>query len=450
MTKNMTSGTPAILLLLFAVPLIIGNIFQQFYSMADTMIVGRTLGVQALAAVGCTGSITFFILGFVMGYTSGLSIITAQRFGAQDEEGVRKSFAASIVLACALGITVSLFAPLIAGPLLTLLQTPAEIKESAELYLKIIFAGTFSSILFNLTSNTMRSLGDSRTPLYFLIGACIVNIFLDYFAILFLHMGVEGAACATVISQLLSGLCCCFYIAKKVPALKLSRRHFHLTLSDLYVHLRSAVPMGFQMSIIAIGSLILQSALNRLGAVSVAAYTSASKIDMLCTMPFNSMGSALATFSAQNYGARKIDRVKKGVFHSILITVSFSIVVGFVSVLFGKNLASIFVGKGETEVLNLAGIFLKINGSLYWILALLLLYRFTLQGLGNSLVPTIAGIMELFMRAFGGLVLAEKFGFPGACFSNPLAWIGACIPLGTAYYILIRRYSRQQQTTAES
>lgn len=439
----MTTGNPAKLIFFFALPLIAGNIFQQFYSMADTIIVGRTIGVEALAAVGCTGSITFFIMGFIMGFTSGLSILTAQRFGARDEEGVKKSFAASIVLSIAAAVILTVLAYFITRPILVLLRTPAEIIDNAESYLRVIFLGLSATVLFNLVSNIMRALGDSRIPLYFLVMACCINIVLDFVLILCFHMGVAGAGAATIFSQLLSGICCCIFIRKKMPALWISRKHFQLSSHEIGQHLRVALPMAFQMSIIAIGALILQVALNGLGAVSVAAYTAAQKIDSIATMPLNSMGTAMATYSAQNYGAGKISRIRKGVFQCILMSVSFSIVMGFVNITAGSQLASIFVGKGETEVLSLAKTFLSITGINYWILGLLFIYRFTLQGLGNSIVPTIAGAMELVMRAIAALVLAKQFGFSGACMANPLAWAGACIPLGIAYYLLIHKLEKK-------
>lgn len=439
MTKSMTSGKPAKLILFFALPLIVGNIFQQFYSMADTVIVGRTIGVNALAAVGCTGSLTFFVLGFVIGFTSGLSIITAQRFGAQDEEGIKKSFAVSLILGAAVTVVLTVLAVLMARPALALLQTPDEIMEDAVAYITIIFWGIGASLLFNLASNMMRALGDSRRPLYFLIFTCCLNIILDFVFILVFHMGVAGAGVATVLSQLLSGILCMVYIMKKMPVLWVRREHFELAGDEIKRHLRIAFPMAFQMSIIAIGALILQFALNGLGAVSVAAYTAAQKIDTIATMPINSMGAAMSTYVAQNYGAGKHGRIRKGVFQCILMSVSFSIVMGLVNIFFGSNLASIFVGSGEKEVLSLARTYLAINGSFYFVLALLFIYRFTLQGLGQGLVPTIAGIMELIMRAIGALILVNIFGFAGACMANPLAWVGALLPLAIAYYRMIKR-----------
>ena len=439
MTRNMTAGNPAKLILIFTFPLLIGNIFQQFYSMADTLIVGRTIGVNALAAVGCTGSISFLILGFVSGLTSGFSIVTAQRFGADDEKGVKKSFAAGILLSFAIALVLTVVSVIFTRPMLEMLQTPPEILDDAEAYLRIIFIGIPASVLFNLLSSVLRALGNSKMPLYFLIAACCINIVLDFVFILAFHVGVAGAGWATILSQLLSGLFCLWYIKKKVPQLWLCGDDFHLQRDNAAVHLRLALPMAFQMSIIAIGSLILQYVLNGLGSVSVAAYTAAQKIDSIATMPMNSFGATMATYAAQNYGAGKPDRIRRGVFQCILMSVGFALVMGMVNVLWGSRLAAIFVGSGETQVLALAEDYLVINGALYFVLALLFIYRFTLQGLGRGVVPTVAGIMELIMRGVGAPLLTGIWGFSGACASNPLAWIGACIPLAAAYYLTIRK-----------
>lgn len=439
MTKNMTEGKPAKLILLFALPLIIGNIFQQFYSLVDTLIVGRTIGVNALAALGCTGSLNFFVLGFIMGFSNGLAILTAQRFGAEDKEGVKRSFAASILLSVGLSVIITVLALFIVRPALVLLQTPEEILDEAVSYLRIIFAGLAATVFFNLTSNMIRALGDSRTPLIFLILACCVNIVLDLVFITVFHMGVEGAAIATIVSQILSGIWCFRYIRKKMPDLWVEKRHFLAFAEEAKEHILLGLPMGFQMSIIAIGSLTLQFALNSLGATSVAAVTAAQKIDSIATMPLNSLGAAMATYSAQNYGAKRLDRIRTGVFQCILISVGISIVMGAVNFFAGDELTSIFVGTGETEVIALSKIYLCLNGTLYWVLGLLFIYRFTLQGLGDSVTPTVAGAMELVMRAGAALFLVGPFGFTGAVAANPLAWIGACVPLTIAYYRMMNR-----------
>jgi putative MATE family efflux protein len=442
MTKNLTVGNPALLIFSFAVPLLIGNLFQQFYNMADAFIVGRTIGVSALAAVGCTGSMNFLILGFMMGFTQGASIITSQRFGAGNNRGIRRSFAASLFLG--IGITLALMVVSIATarPLLKLLNTPEEIFDSAYSYIIVIYWGIPAAFLFNLFSNMMRAVGDSHTPLIFLVIACIINIILDYVFILAFHTGVKGAAYATVIAQLLSGFFCIPVIIKKLPILRIKREDWKVDLRELGEHLRMAIPMGFQMSIIAIGVVTVTFALNILGTTAIAAFTAAQKIDMVATMPLGSFGAAMTTYTAQNYGARKIDRIEKGVFQCSLMSCSFSILMGLLFFFIGNHLAAIFLGS-DLETIALAHTSLKISGSFYFFLACLFIFRQTLQGLGDSLIPTIAGITELLMRTFAAIILSRRFGFIGICFAGPLAFVGACIPLTTAIIVTLKRLLRK-------
>ncbi|MDR2551569.1 MAG: MATE family efflux transporter [Treponema sp.] len=442
MTKNLTVGNPALLIVSFTVPLLIGNLFQQFYNMADTFIVGRTLGVTALAAVGSTGSLMFLILGFVMGFTSGTAIITAQRFGASDAAGVRRSFAASIVL----GVLVSVFLMAASIPfareILLLMRTPEEIADGAYDYMIVIFWGIPVAVLFNLLSNVMRAVGDSRTPLVFLVIACVINIILDYVFILVFHTGTEGAAYATVIAQFASGILCLVYVMKKMPILRLRREDWRFGWKELEVHAAVALPMGFQMSIIAIGTVIVQFALNVLGTTAVAAFTAALKIDQIATLPMSSFGVTMTTYTAQNYGARRYGRIKSGVLQCALISGSFSVFMGILFVFSGRFLASLFIGADEKAV-DLARVYLIINGSFYVVLALLFIFRQTLQGLGDSLVPTLAGVMELVMRSAAALFLPGPFGFAGICFASPLAWLGACVPLGAAFFFTSRKLHRK-------
>jgi putative MATE family efflux protein len=443
MTKNLTVGNPALLILSFAVPLFIGNIFQQFYSMADAFIVGRTIGVNALAAVGCTGSISFLILGFMMGFTQGAAILTSQRFGADDEKGIRISFAVTIVL----GIGISLILMVISVPtarsLLVLLQTPAEIIDEAYDYIIIIYWGIPASLLFNLLSNTMRAVGDSRTPLIFLVIACIINIILDYVFILIFHAGVEGAAYATVISQLLSGLLCIPVIVKKIPVLRIQKEDWNFDIKEVMNHFKMALPVGFQMSIIAIGIVSVTFAINRLGTLAVAAFTAASKVEQTAGMILGSFGSAMTTYSAQNYGARKIDRIRKGLIQCSFMSCSYSVVIGAVFFFFGRSFVSLFLGNESAEALDMAHTYLIINGALYVILSLLFIFRQTLQGLGDSITPTMAGIMELVMRTFASIILGQYFGFVGVCWASPLAWVGAMIPLTTSTILTMKRLMRK-------
>jgi len=444
MAKELTHGSPAKLILAFTMPLLIGNIFQQFYSMADTLIVGRTLGVHALAAVGSTGSLSFLILGFVQGFTTGLAINVANRFGAGDYRGLRKSIATAIVISGVLTILLTFISVAFSRQILSLMHTPPEIIEDAYSYIVIIFAGTIANVMFNLFSNIIRALGDSKTPLIFLVIACIINIVLDIIFITRLHMGVAGAAWATIISQMISSVLCILYIVKRLPVIHLKKEDWRIKTWELRKQSNIAVPMGFQMSIIAIGAIILQYVLNGLGAISVAAFTAAGKIDQIAAQPMNSFGTTMATYTAQNYGAGKIHRIQKGVKQCIYFSGGFSIVMGVINVVFGANLTGLFVGKNATKVMELSQTYLSINGTFYLFLALLFILRFTLQGLGKSTTPTIAGIMELVMRTMAAIFLARWFGFAGACWASPLAWIGAFIPLVIDYLRTMKHLRKEQ------
>lgn len=438
-SRNLTKGSPAKLILLFTIPLLIGNIFQQFYSIADTFIVGRTIGVNALAAVGCTGSIMFLILGFAQGLTAGLSIITAQKFGAEDKKGVKESYVAGIVISMIVTIILTIISTVTARDILVLMNTPPEIIDDAYRFVFVIFLGIIASMFFNFYSNIIRALGDSKTPLIYLICACILNVILEFVFILVFKMGVTGAAIATVIAQGVSALLCMWHIKRNLPVLKLKKGDLKISKKVFIDHIRISLPMGFQASIIAIGAIILQFALNGLGATSVAAYTAAQKIDSIAIQPMMSFGITMATYTAQNYGAKKFERIKDGVRKCAIISVTFSIIVGLINILAGQFLTGLFVGYDQTEVISLSQVYLTSNGIFYFLLSLLFIYRYTLQGLGQSFIPTVAGIMELIMRSFAAIILSKPFGFLGVCLSNPLAWLGACVPLIFAYYVTIKR-----------
>ncbi|GHV81447.1 MATE family efflux transporter [Spirochaetia bacterium] len=442
MTKNLTVGNPVLLIVSFAVPLFIGNLFQQFYSMADAFIVGRTIGVQALAAVGCTGSISFFILGFVWGFTQGAAIVTSQRFGAGDEAGVRRSFAASIILCTGMTVILTAISVATARYFLVLMRTPPEILDAAYAYIIIIYWGIAASVMFNLLSNMMRAVGDSRTPLIILVIACIINIILDYVFILVFHTGVKGAAYATIIAQVAASFLCLPVINSKLRVLVPAKTDWRVSQSELAEHLKMAFPMGFQLSIIAIGTIGVQFALNGLGTTAVAAFTAAGKIDQVATMPMAAFGAAMTTFAAQNYGARKFDRIRTGIFQCLVISGAISLIIGIAVFLAGHHLAALFIGN-EPRVIALAHTYLQINGACYLILSTLFVCRQSLQGLGDNITPTVAGIMELVMRLFGAIMLANYFGFVGVCWAGPLAWLGAAVPLFISVLMSMKRLNRQ-------
>ncbi|KRM10581.1 MATE family efflux transporter [Paucilactobacillus suebicus] len=446
--RDLTQGNPLKLILWFTLPLFIGNLFQQLYNFTDVLIVGQTLGVDALAAVGSTGSLNYLIIGFATGLTAGFSIVTAQRRGSRDYRGVRKSFATSIVMSIFVTIALTAISLIFLDPIMHLMSTPADIYGDARKFISIIFTGIFASMAFNLLSNEIRALGDSKTPLWFLIIGTIVNVALELLFILVFHWGVAGAGWATVISQVISSLLCVIYIYRRIPLLQVHLSDFKGVFKEMAVHARFGFPMAFQSSIIAIGSIFMQSALNGLGTTSVAATTSATKIDQLASLPMMSFGITMATFTAQNIGAGQYERIIKGVRQSLFASVAFSIVVGFLIILFGQHMVMLFIGNQSPAVLKLTQVYFNIVGSSYWILAILFIIRYTLQGLGQSVVPTVAGTAELVMRSFSALVLAANFGYAGACFANPLAWVGSVAVLVGSYVAAIKHLHKLERMKA--
>ncbi|MFC2499724.1 MAG: MATE family efflux transporter [Selenomonas noxia] len=436
MTKNLTEGDPARLIFFFALPLVAGNMMQQLYAFIDTLIVGRFLGVNALAAVGCTGSLMFLTLGFIMGFCTGVTIYTGQRFGAGDAQGVRRSAAACVVLGILAVLTLTAIILPLTRSLLLLMETPAEIIDGAQDFISIVFAGLTIFLLLYLQNCLIRSLGDSTTPTIFLAVTLAINVALEPVAILVLGWGIPGAALATVFSQAIGAVLFFVYIWRRVPALHTRWTDWKPDRAVLMAHLRMGLPMAFQASVIAFGAIILQVALNNLGTISVAAYAATQKIDAVAVMPMLSFGYALAAYTAQNYGAQKYERIRMGVRACLKMSMAFAVGIGALLIAFGSHVLALFVGAdaaGAEEVIAYGETFLLVNGSTYVILALLLVYRNVLQGLGQSVIPTIAGAMELLMRAAAAIFLCTYLGFFGACLANPLAWIGAAVPVVLAY-----------------
>ena len=450
MTRDLTKGNPVKLIMLFSIPLIIGNVFQQMYALADAIIVGNIIGVHALAAVGSTGSVIFLILGFTIGAGNGLGIIAAQKFGAGDEKGLRRSLATSYVVATVIALVLTALSAPFTRIILTLLRTPAEIIDNATVYLFILLMGNLIFMIFNLQASVIRAVGDSKTPLYFLIIAVMFNIALVFLFILVFNWGVAGAAIATLIGQLTSVIMCFVYIRKKFPVLRLSREDWQITGRDLIDHFRMAIPMGFSLSIIAVGAIIVQYVLNDMGPMAVAGVTAALRIEQMAVMPLASFGVAIGTFVAQNYGAGRMDRVKEGVSRCIATAVIFSIVMGVIMFFGGYTMSGFFTGGGSQEVQRYAQMFLRIGGTMYVSLALLFVYRFALQGLGKPIGPTIGSIAELVMRIFAALILARMFGFIGIGLAGPLAWIGAAVPMAILYYVTMKKQAKSVEVNDDN
>lgn len=434
MTKDMTTGNPVKLILLFSIPLLIGNIFQQFYSMVDTIIVGRFIGVDALAAVGSTGSMSFLINGFVVGLTSGFAVLVSQKFGAKDEEGLKKAVASALVLALIATGIVTLVSVLLAKPMLHLMNTPDNIIDDANAYIIIIYAGTIATVVYNIIAGILRALGDSKTPLYFLIVASILNIVLDIVFIVNFSMGVAGAAWATIISQGVSGLLCIIYTYKKYKILRLKKEDFKVKSRVYKKHLKIGIPMAIQFSITAIGIMTVQGALNVFGSSAIAAYTAASKVLQIVMQPAITFGVTMATYCGQNLGAKNYIRIKEGVKKCTEISVITSIIAGIILVFGGKFFVGLFIENPDASILAYAQECLNYSAIFFIPLGLIFIYRNALQGMGESFVPMMAGAFELIARAVVAFTLPSFIGYTGICLADPVAWLSAAIPLGIYYF----------------
>lgn len=429
MARPLTTGRPWKVVLLFAVPLLVGNVVQQLYGVADAFVVGRLVSVDALAAVGSTGSLSFLLLGFAWGMTSGFAIPTAQAVGAGDAVAVRRSVAAGAWLTGAATVVITTVSLLVARPALELLRTPPELLHDATVFLVVSFAGAGATMFFNFLTAIIRALGDSRTPLVFLTLCCVLNVALVYAFVAGLRLGVAGAALATVVSLLVSVLLCLRHVRRHVPALHVRREEWRVTRAELAQHARIGLPMGLQASVIAIGALVVQLRLNELGADAVAAYTAASRVDGLAVALLGSLGLATSTFVAQNHGAGLPRRIRRGIVESVGLAVVASALLGALLVAFGGHLVTLFVGPGHDDVVSMAHWFLVLNGLLYATLGVLFVLRGALQGLGHTLVPTLSGVLELVARCAAAILLGGAFGFTGVVWSNPAAWAAALVAL---------------------
>ena len=430
----MTSGSTMKLILGFAVPLLMGMLFQQVYSLVDTIIVGRFLGVSALAAVGATGSINFLIVGFCQGICNGFALPVAQRFGAKDYGGLRKYVGNSAVLAVLFGGAITLITVIACRPILQLMQTPSDIIDLSYNYIVVIFAGIPAIMLYNILSAYLRSLGDSVTPVIFLVISAGLNIGLDLLFIVTFKWGVFGAAFATVLSQAVSGILCLILIIKKFDILHLKRDDWKLDWDYTRYLLIMGLPMGLQYSITAIGSVILQSSVNTLGSTAVASMTAGSRISMFVVCPFDALGSTMATFGGQNVGAGRLDRLGRGLRSAVTLGAIYSALILVVLIFFGRDLILLFVNASEVTVIAQAKQFLVTNAAFYLMLALVNIVRFLIQGMGFSGFAVFAGVFEMVARALVGLVFVPTFGFIAACFASPLAWIFADCFLIPAFF----------------
>ena len=440
MEKNMATGSPGKNILYFALPVFAGNLFQQIYNVVDTVIVGKFVSTEALAAVGSTGTINFMILGFITGLMAGITVLTSQRFGAEDMRGMRRSVASAGMIAIAAIIILTAISLLGMHRLLVLMNTPDDIFDDAYRYIMIICAGILVQALYNLFACILRALGNSKVPLYFLLFSASMNIILDLVSIIVLKMGVAGAAYATVISQGVSAVLCFIYMVKKVPILHLTREDFHVEGRLIKNQLAVGLPMAFQYSITAIGTTMVQMALNTLGSTYVAAFTAASKCEQMAGQAYIALGSAMATFAAQNVGAGRYDRVRKGFARATMFGIIFSVVIGLVMYFFGYIVTGLIVTGDATQIEGMVDTYMKYTALFLIPLTVVNVYRNGIQGMGYGLLPMTAGIAELVGRGSVALIAIHYHSYAGVCLASPMAWILASALLLTMYFAIMKKH----------
>ena len=447
MERDMTVGSPGKMILQFTFPLFIGNVFQQLYNMADTIIVGKFVGANALAAVGSTGTIMFLIIGFLQGITAGFTVPTAQKFGAGDLKSMRKTVGSAVILSAGVSVVMTVISMLGMKSLLHLLNTPSDIFDDAYAYIMVICGGIFAQVLYNLLASILRALGNSKIPLYFLILAAGLNVVLDLLFIVVFHMGAVGAAYATVISQGVSGMLCLIYIIKKVPVLKMEKDDWKMKGHLVKIQFVVGFPMALQYSITAIGSMMMQSALNILGSVVIAGFTAGSKIEQLVTQAYVALGTTMATYSAQNMGAGKVDRIRKGFKNAMIIGTVYSVVTSIFVMTVGKYLTPLFLSENLGQIMGYVDIYLKCVGLFFIPLAVVNIFRNGIQGMGYGLLPMMAGVAELIGRGVVAIFASEKKSYVGVCMASPAAWILAGGLLLIMYYFIMKniKYNNEKK-----
>ncbi len=451
MQRDMTVGKPIKLIMALSIPLFIGNIFEQFYNMADSIVVGRAIGKDALAAVGSTGSALFVVIGFAIGIASGFSICIAQQFGAEDYKTMRKYVANSFYLAAAVAVIMTAVTVIFARPILELMRTPADIIDDAYSYIVICFAGISATVLYNLMAAMLRALGDAKTPLVFLIIAVILNVILDILFVVVFKWGCPGVGYATVIAQALAGILCLIYTKRAFPILKLSKDELAFDPKICLKLLSIGVPMALQFSVTGIGIIIMQMAVNGFGTDTVAAVTAASKVQSLVTMPMDSIGITMATFCGQNLGAKKIKRIEEGVRSTLILEVVYSVGACLLMYFLGATFAKIFLDGEQPVVIARVTEYFHAVVMFYPALGILFVLRNSLQGLGFSFMPMLAGASELIARGITVFAFTAAYGYTAVCLADPIAWIAAAVFLIFTYLVLMPKLKhRVNRQLAES
>lgn len=424
-------------------PIFIGNVFQQFYNMADTVIVGKFVGTKALAAVGSTGTIMFLVLGFVWGMSAGFTVLTAQKFGAGDMKAMRQTVGNAAVLSVIISVALTAVSMAFMKPLLHVMRTPGDIFADAYAYIMVICAGIFAQMLYNLLASVLRAIGNSRVPLYFLVLSALLNIVLDMVFIIVFGMGAAGAAYATVAAQGVAGILCLVYIAKKVPVLWLEKEDWKLRGILVKHQLMMGFPMALQYSITALGTMMVQTSLNLLGSLQVAAFTAASKIEQVVTQAYVALGTTMATYCAQNMGAGKVSRIRQGFKAATVMGSIYAVVTAVIVMTAGKYMTNLFVSGDVTSLMGQVDIYLKCVGIFFIPLAVVNIYRNGIQGMGYGVLPMLAGVAELFGRGLAAIVATYQKSYVGVCLASPAAWVLAGALLIAMYFYVIRDVSRK-------
>lgn len=445
MTKDMTKGNPLKLILMFCLPMVCGNIFQQLYNMVDSIIVGQYVGVAAFSGVGSVGSVYFLVIGTATGLCSGFAIPIAQRFGAEDFKSMRKAMYNANILAAVLAVVLTVVTIVFCKPLLDLMKTPGDTYKYAYDYIIIIFMGIPITVFYNMMSGVLRALGDSKTPLIYLLISSGLNIVFDLVFILVFEAGVRGAAAATVLSQLISGVFCFRYMkGLKLLSYESDEKTFDLLLMRNIAAV--GLPMAFQFSITAVGTIILQTAVNSLGSAAVAGISAGQKIQNLVIQPLETIGVTMATYVGQNIGAKKLDRVHQGVRQALAVELIYAAFIATVVFFAGEYMAHIFLKSDDPEfalIIDNVRHFLRVTCLFYPILGVLFLFRNLLQGLGFSFVTLFAGLIELVARCIVSFGFVYRIGFDAVVFASPAAWSAAGILLIFLYFIEMKRVERK-------
>ncbi|MDH6366944.1 putative MATE family efflux protein [Breznakia sp. PH1-1] len=440
--SDMTTGKPMRIIVAFTMPIFLGGLFQQFYNLADTLIVGQFVGHEALAAVGSCGTLVFLIIGFLMGLTSGFGVVVANFFGAKNHEEIKKSFAMACIISIVVSVILTFVSIYFLDGILELMNTPQDMYQDAYGYMYIICLGIVWQVLYNLLAGLLRAIGDSKRPLYFLVLAAVLNVVLDLVFIIVFKMRADGAALATVISQGVSGLLCLYYILKKVPEFHTRKNHWQINGYLIRRELAIGLPMALQFSITAIGTIVVQSALNTLGSIPAAGFAAAVKIEQVATQMLASIGTTMATYCAQNMGASRLDRIKEGFKAANFFGITYSVVIGIVVIFFGKYVTYLFVSNHVDRIIGYVDTYMMYVGLTFVPLHIILSYRSGIQGMGFGFLPMFAGVVELLARIVVGFIGAGMKSYDVICLASPAAWITAALFLLIIYRYIMNRYSK--------